>query len=107
MPDKKNRSGRRCFLQGAAILPVAAVLAPRAILAAEMPKLELDDPQAKGLNYVHDASEASDNAAFQEGSHCANCLQWTGGEQEWGGCNIFPGKAVHRDGWCSAWAKAS
>ncbi|MDZ7787112.1 MAG: high-potential iron-sulfur protein [Halofilum sp. (in: g-proteobacteria)] len=24
---------------------------------------------------------------------------------EWGGCNIFPGKVVARDGWCNAWAK--
>lgn len=109
MADRDVDSGRRRFLTGtlAGVLaaPVVGLAGTRIVLAADKPKISLDDPQAKALKYVHDASKASDNPAFQEGAHCANCLQWTGGDAEWGGCRIFPGKLVNRNGWCTAWAK--
>lgn len=109
MTKKTCDIGRRRFVRGAVTgaiaVPIAGLLGRHAA-AADMPKLDPENAQAKGLNYVHDASEASSNPAFQEGSNCANCVQWTGGDAQWGGCNIFPGKAVNRDGWCTAWAPA-
>lgn len=109
MSTSKPDTGRRRLLAGALTAPLVAPLAGliglREAAADEMPKLSLDDPQAKGLSYVHDASEAADNAAYKEGSHCANCQHWQGGDAEWGGCAIFPGKRVHRNGWCTAWTK--
>jgi hypothetical protein len=108
MADNQTDSSRRRFLRGAVAgviaAPVAGMLGSRAVEAADKPKLSPSDPQAKALNYVHDAAEASDNAAFKEGANCGNCAQWTGGDAEWGGCNIFPGKVVAREGWCTAWA---
>lgn len=107
MPDHETRGARRRFLRtavaGVIAAPIAGLLGGRAA-AAEQPRLEESDPKAKAFNYVHDAADASDHSAFQEGAHCANCLQWTGGDKQWGGCNIFPGKLVNRDGWCVAWA---
>lgn len=109
MSKDKTDLDRRRLLAGAVAgviaAPIAGLAGTRAAWAAEMPKLDPSKGQAKALNYVHDAADASSNPAFQEGSNCANCVHWTGGDAEWGGCNIFPGQAVHRDGWCTAWVK--
>lgn len=108
MTDKSHDKSRRRFLHGAVAgaiaAPVVGLFGSGQVVAGEPPKLDPSNPQAKGLNYVHDASEATDHSAFKEGSICGNCVQWTGGDAEWGGCNIFPGKHVAREGWCSAWA---
>jgi hypothetical protein len=108
MRSKTTDLDRRRFMRGAIAgviaVPVAGLVGTRPVSAADMPKLDPNNGQAKALNYVHDAAEAASNPAFQEGSDCGNCVQWTGGDSEWGGCNIFPGKAVARDGWCTAWA---
>ena len=98
---------RRRFLRGTAAgiaaFPIAGLFGPAQ--ASDMPRLDPSDPQAKALQYVHDASDATEFQQFKEGSNCANCMQWQGGDSEWGGCPIFPGKAVSRNGWCTAWAK--
>ena len=111
MTDKTHDESRRRLLHGAVAgalaAPVAGLLGSGRAGAADLPKLDPSCPQAKGLKYVHDASKASDNPAFKEGAHCGNCIQWTGGDADWGGCNIFPGKRVARDGWCTAWAPQS
>lgn len=100
---------RRRFLRGAAAgavtVPVFGLLGTAT--AADKPKLDPGNGQAKALNYVHEASEASDNPAFQEGANCANCVHWTGGDAAWGGCNLFPNHVVSANGWCTAWAPKS
>ena len=110
MSDHETNQSRRRFLRttlaGVVAVPVLGFAGGRIARAADMPHLELDDPMAQSLNYVHDASKASDNPAFTAGANCANCTQWTGGDAQWGGCNIFPGKAVNANGWCTAWSKA-
>lgn len=81
---------------------------PQADQAAgtELERLSENDPQAKALSYVHDASKI-DSAAqprYEEGQVCANCALYTGKSgEEWGGCSLFPGKAVNAAGWCSAY----
>lgn len=109
MSNRKTDLHRRRFVRGAltgvVAVPIAGLLGARPAGAADMPKLDPNNAQAKALKYVHDAADAASNPAFQEGANCANCVQWTGGDSEWGGCNIFPGKAVNRNGWCTAWAK--
>lgn len=107
MSNQNHDQGRRRFLRGTAAglaaVPVAGLFGTAG--AADQPRLDPGNPQAKALSYVHDAGKASDNPAFKEGANCANCVQWTGGDSKWGGCNIFPGKQVNRDGWCTAWAE--
>lgn len=108
MSEPHPRNGRRRFLRAtlAGAIAVPGLIARRGAWAADKPKLDPSSGQAKALQYVHDASQASDKPGYEDGAICGNCLQWTGGDSEWGGCNIFPGKRVKRSGWCSAWAEA-
>ena len=100
---------RRRFLVNAvlatAALPFAARFAMNAAQAADLPKLPLDNAQAKALGYV-ETTEGLTHASFKAGSNCHNCQFWQAGpEDEWGGCTLFPGHQVAGKGWCSAWAK--
>lgn len=72
-----------------------------------MPRLSEDDPQAKTLGYVHEASsvDQAKYPRFQAGQACSNCALYLGAaDSEWGGCSIFPGKAVKATGWCNVYA---
>ena len=96
-----RKLNRRRFVKSAA---TAVALSPsflvlgRPVFAAEMPKVDPDDPQAKGLSYVHESPQPE--------SLCANCMLYTGSaDSQWGPCAVFPGKLVAADGWCSAWVK--
>jgi len=103
MTDKLTR---RNFVGAAvAIVPVAAVFASRqaAAQAANLPKLDLNDPVAKALMYTHDAATVK-APNFKKGSTCANCIQLQGATGDWRPCTAFPGKLVAAKGWCSAWA---
>lgn len=71
-------------------------------------KLSPDDPMAKSLHYVEDASEAQ--RPTREGvpgaeQFCHNCKFLQAGEGEWRPCSIFGGKLVNVNGWCSSWLK--
>jgi hypothetical protein len=94
---------RRNFLQktaaGAAGVPIANLLALEA-WAAEA-KITEDDPMAVALGYVHDATTADrgDNTT----ADCTNCFQYAATADDWGTCNIFPGKLVAGPGWCKVW----
>lgn len=96
---------RRKFLayaaMAAAALPVAFRLTPEAIAAGGLPKLPLDNPQAKALGYTEDAAK-SKHPSYKPGSMCANCQFFTAAT---GACALFQGFSVSPKGWCSAWAK--
>ena len=80
----------------ALIVGPAQVLSSRLAVAADMPKVDPNDPQAKGLKYVEKSTEGD--------NHCGNCQLYTGDPTaEWGTCQIFPGKQVANAGWCTAW----
>jgi len=99
-----TNASRRTFLKRAtfsvALIPVAG-LPLGAALAADLPPVTSDDPTAKALQYVPDASQAK---GAKPGSKCANCVNYQGGAgSEQGGCVLFPGKTVKAAGWCSSW----
>jgi hypothetical protein len=97
---------RRGFVGAAAVaVPVAAILANRSAIAADQPKLDVNDPVAKALMYVEDAAKVDKAKApnFKAGQNCANCLQIQGVSGDYRPCNAFPGKLVAAKGWCSAW----
>ena len=102
MNDSINTSRRRLIRQvalGTLLVPLAGT-ALRA-RAADLPLVAADDPTAKALRYVADASKASD---AKPGSKCANCQLYQGAaDSTQGGCLLFPGKAVKATGWCSSW----
>ncbi len=101
---KENSNSRRRFLVKAAVaataLPLMAHLGTQPAQAA-LPKLPLDNPQAKSLGYVTDATKTK-NPAHKAGSDCANCQFFTAST---GACALFAGFSVEPKGWCTAWAK--
>jgi hypothetical protein len=101
--SKSRRSVLRGSLAGAAAALVAGVLPTSTLRAADAPEVSEDDPTAKGLKYVADAtqSERQDSSQF-----CHNCRYFKGdaGAAK-APCDLFPGKAVNGNGWCSAWMK--
>ena len=104
-----QKPSRRRFLIGAATavaaVPFAAHLLSTAAYAQDKPRLPLDNPQAKALNYV-ETTEGLEHPSYKPGSVCTNCQFWTGGPDDaWGGCTLFPAFEVAGPGWCSAWAK--
>jgi hypothetical protein len=98
--DESRRQLLKRLTLGMVLVPLAG--APlRAALADDMPLLGADDPTAKALKYVPDASKAPEAKA---GSKCANCSLYQGAaDSAQGGCLLFPGKSVKAAGWCSSW----
>ena len=91
--------------------PAAEPAAAPEPASSEPLRLNLADPQAKALGYVHDATTV-DTAAqprYASGQACRNCALFQGAEgDEWANCSIFPGRQVKATGWCSVYApKAS
>lgn len=102
---------RRRFLAQAVATAAVATLAMDALAdqaapaPAKLPKLPLDNPQAKALAYTENAA-AVKHPLFKPGSDCANCNFYKGAEgQAYGPCQMFPQHSVAAKGWCSAWAK--
>ena len=97
-------SSRRRFLIHAALATASLPIAIRLLSDAHaggLPKLPLDNPQAKALGYVEDASKAK-HPSYKAGSTCSNCQFFTAAT---GACALFAGFSVSPKGWCSAWAK--
>lgn len=103
-----SKIARRQFIQLSAVAAAGYFVRPVAKAEAqELPKLTEDDPAAKSLKYTNDASTvdpaAKTNPAADQ--HCGNCALLQGEEgDQWRPCQIFPGKLVNVDGWCSVWA---
>lgn len=94
---------------GAALLDAVVTNTAAAQAAAPLPKLDANDPSAKALLYVDDASKVDRKnplaARYAPGQTCATCSQIQGkAGDEYRPCAIFPGKLVHSKGWCSVWA---
>jgi hypothetical protein len=101
---------RRDVLKGA-LLGVAAVPVTALLGRAEAASGRVDpnEPQAKSLGYVEDASkvDAKANPNFKPGQMCANCLQVPAGKEKGAEipCNIFGGRNVSAKGWCKVYVK--
>jgi High potential iron-sulfur protein len=96
--DEARRRLLKKVALGALLIPLAGTTLKAA--AADLPLVTADDPTAKALKYVSDASTASGS---KPGSKCANCKLYQGGTAAQGGCLLFPGKAVMAAGWCASW----
>jgi hypothetical protein len=105
-----NHLTRRGFLQSAIVAVPAGAVLGKAAFAQQPAKLDPNDPAAKALLYVEDATKVDTKnpmaARYAAGQDCANCLQIQGKDGDaWRPCAIFPGKLVAAAGWCSVWAK--
>ncbi|HNP36878.1 MAG TPA: high-potential iron-sulfur protein [Woeseiaceae bacterium] len=103
-----SKIARRKFIQLSAVAAAGCFVQPgREARAADMPHLTEDDPMAKAMKYTHDFStvDPATRTNPAEEQHCANCALVQGNDgEEWRPCQIFPGKLVNADGWCSVWA---
>lgn len=88
---------RRNFLKASGTTLIGLTFGGTALRASAQEKLDENNPQAKGLKYVHKSEK--------EGQICGNCNFIQGAEEEWRPCALFPGKLVANQGWCSAWMK--
>ena len=103
--DNSRREFFKRGLGAVAAVSVAQLAANRVAFAADLPHVEETDPTAVAMGYKHEAAKV-DKAKFpryQDGMACAKCALYQGGA-EWGGCSLFPGKAVSAKGWCNAYA---
>jgi hypothetical protein len=108
-----SMSNRRTFLKNLtnmAVVSAAAITAgiPAVTQAADLPPVDLNDPQAKAMGYVTDTNKA-DKAKFPKhtvAQKCESCQLFQGkaGDKQ-GPCPLFAGKSVESTGWCSAYMK--
>jgi len=106
-----SKIARRKFIQLSAVAAAGCLVhAGREAQAEDLPHLSMDDPMAKAMKYTNDWAtvdpSARNNPAPEQ--HCSNCALIQGNEgDEWRPCQIFPGKLVNANGWCSVWAPKS
>lgn len=88
---------------------MSAPAAQEAAAQQQLAPLSEDDPSAKSLGYVADAStvDTEKYPRYQAGQACSNCALYMGGDAPEGACSIFPGKAVKAAGWCNVYAPKS
>ena len=100
---------RRALLRAAvAMATVPLVRSLPAAGAGNLPHLSETDPMAKALKYHHDAAAAprSDRPGTPAAEqYCHNCRFIQSESGEWRPCQIFPGKAVNTNGWCTSWVE--
>ncbi len=79
--------------------------------AGGLPRVKEDDAVAQALGYKHDASKL-DAAKYpgrgaEANEYCKNCSLYVAGNDGWGACSIFAGKAVNANGWCASYNRKS
>ena len=103
-----SKIARRQFIQLSAVAAAGCLLRPgQEARADDMPQLSEDDPMAQSMKYHEDHTtvDASARTNPAENQHCANCALVQGNDgDEWRPCQIFPGKMVNANGWCSVWS---
>lgn len=94
---------RRALLaHTSAALALAPLLLIGRARGADLPLISEQDPAAKAVQYVEDASRAK---GATSGATCASCSLYSAQSGATAGaCTLFPGKLVKAAGWCSAWS---
>jgi hypothetical protein len=104
-----RRSILKSGLIAGALVPAMALVSS-GVEAAPLPPLDPNDPTAKALGFIADASkvDTAKYASFKPTQKCGNCAQYQGkpGEAS-AACTIFAGKSVPQGGWCQVWAQKS
>jgi hypothetical protein len=75
-------------------------------VAAELTRLDVNDPAAAALGYIENAThvDAIKYPSYVRGSSCEDCLLLEGGNgASYRPCHLFPGKLVAASGWCTGW----
>ncbi len=102
-----RRSIVKSGLIAGALLPSLSLVSGNATAAA-LPPLDPNDPTAKALGFVNDASkvDSKTHPTFKPGQKCGTCAQFQGKPGDaTAACTIFAGKSVPQGGWCQVWAQ--
>jgi hypothetical protein len=105
--DASRRRAVQAMLGGLAAVPLMQLVGLAAAQAADLPQLAEDDPTAKALKYVHDATKAAradKGGVAADKQFCSNCMFIQAPSGAWRPCQLFAGKAVNENGWCMSWA---
>jgi hypothetical protein len=107
----QRKISRRSLVKGGliagALLPTLSLTSGNASAAA-LPPLDPNDPTAKALGFVNDASKVDTKTypMFKAGQKCGTCAQFQGKPGDaTAACTIFAGKSVPQGGWCQVWAQ--
>jgi High potential iron-sulfur protein len=107
LPPSRRAVTRRSLVKSLATAAAAvSILRSVESRAADLPHLDVKDPQAVAVGYVEDAArvDAKKYTAYVKGSRCDNCLLLQGSSgASYRPCNLFAGKLVSAAGWCSGW----
>lgn len=109
----QHKISRRALVKSGLIagaLVPAIGLIGGAAQAAGLPPLDPNDPTAKALGFMTDATkvDAAANSTYKPNQKCSNCAQYQGKPSDSSaGCNIFAGHSVPAGGWCKVWAQKS
>jgi len=101
-----RRSIVKSGLIAGALVPAFGLIGGTADAAALTP-LDVNDPTAKALGFVTDATkvDAAANPTYKPAQKCNACAQYLGKAGDaTGGCNIFAGHSVPAGGWCKVYA---
>jgi len=85
---------------------LSASLALSRFARADLPHLSPDDPAAKAVGYVEDATKVDRTKypAYVPGQACKACSLFQGKTTDpWGACLVFGSKQVAAPGWCSSY----
>jgi hypothetical protein len=100
MATQSRRYFMRRSLIGLAALPLGTRFLASNAFAADLPRLDPDNAQARALDYVEDASQAEGHEAWEEGRSCSSCRFFQADTE---GCQLFPEYSVEPNGWCKSW----
>ncbi len=107
--SKSRRDAVKMMLGGVAAIPVVNLIGMGSARAEDLPHVDpATDPIAQALKYVHDATASERESANKTGlppaeQLCSNCAFVQADSGEWRPCSLFPGKAIHENGWCTSW----
>jgi High potential iron-sulfur protein len=106
MPRGISRRQLMMKVLAAGTLLPALNLLPQTSQGADLKPLDSKDSAASALGFVAQSATASANPLYKKGQHCASCLHFLGKQADaTGGCDIYAGRSVPADGWCSAWSQ--
>ena len=105
-------STRRHFLKQGAALALIPLVPAVSLTTQAVAKVPLDDPAAKALRYVEDATLASraDKMGVAAADQvCQNCRFYVTDDASaaWAPCQLFQNRLVAGPGWCAGWVPKS
>ena len=103
---------RRSFLKQSSALALIPLMPVASFEIAAANKVPLDDPAAKALRYVEDATLAkrADKMGVAAADQvCSNCRLYITDDATaaWAPCQLFQNRLVAGPGWCAGWVPKS